>query len=762
MCRRVRARPEREPGVLPDSFAAADGEKLVFTCLERLDSHMSEAPTDRNRLDEEESPYLRQHADNPVNWQPWDEQALEAARERDVPIFLSIGYSACHWCHVMEEESFEDESVAEKLNENFVPIKVDREERPDLDSVYQTVCQLVSGRGGWPLSAWLTPEGKPFYIGTYFPKEEKRGMPGFTTLLDNISNSWGEDRGEVENRAEQWTSAAKGQLEETPDQPGETPDESALVDAAGTAARAADREHGGFGSGGPKFPHSTRVDLLFRAYDRTGEETYRDVAVETLDAMADRGMYDHVGGGFHRYATDREWIVPHFEKMLYDNAELPRAYLSGYQVTGDERYARVAEETFAFVERELTHDEGVGDREHGGFYSTLDAQSEGEEGKFYVWTPEQVREAVDDAADLAIERFGVTERGNFEGATVLTLAKSVETLADEFDLSEGEVRERLDRAREQLFEARTERVRPRRDEKVLAGWNGLMISALAEGGLVLDERWADLAAGALAFVREHLWDADDGKLYRRYKDVSEPRSEARETESQGGDVKVEGYLEDYAFLARGAVELYQTTGEVDHLAFALDLARAIEAEFWNADEETIFYTPASGEDLVTRPQELRDQSTPSSLGVAVDVLLTLDHFADHDRFGDVAEATVATHGQRATSGPMEYTTLVLCADRVNNGSLELTTSGDVPDEWRERFAETYLPTRLLAPRPATEAALDDWLDRLDLAETPPIWDGREAVDGEPTLYACRSFTCSPPVHDAAEALEWATDLAPDA
>ncbi|SNZ04706.1 hypothetical protein SAMN06269185_0651 [Natronoarchaeum philippinense] len=710
---------------------------------------MSDTPTERNRLDEEESPYLRQHADNPVNWQPWDEQALEAARERDVPIFLSVGYSACHWCHVMEEESFEDEAVAEQLNENFVPIKVDREERPDLDSVYQTVCQLVSGRGGWPLSAWLTPDGKPFYIGTYFPKEPKRGAPGFTNLLDNIANSWGEDREEMENRAEQWTRAAKGQLEETPDQPGDRPEESALTDAASTAVRAADRDHGGFGSDGPKFPHPARVDLLLRAYDRTGDDAYREVAVETLDAMADRGMYDHVGGGFHRYATDREWIVPHFEKMLYDNAELPRAYLAGYQATGEDRYARVAEDTFEFVERELTHSDGVDDREHGGFYSTLDAQSEGEEGTFYVWTPEDVREAVDDElAELAIDRFGVTDSGNFEGSNVLTLARSVEMIADEHDIAEDEVRDRLERARQQLADAREERVRPRRDEKILAGWNGLMIAALAEGGLVLDDRWTELAEDALAFVREQLWDADAGQLSRRYKD---------------GDVRIDGYLEDYAFLARGAFALYQTTGEVDHLAFALDLARQIEREFWDAEAGTIYYTPASGEELVTRPQELRDQSTPSSLGVAVEVLLSLDHFVGHDRFAEIAETVLGTHGQRTTSSPMEYTSLVLCADRLHTGSLELTAAGDgLPASWHDRLAETYLPDRLLAPRPATDDELDEWLDELDLDEAPPIWADREHVDGEPTLYACRSFTCSPPVHGIDEALEWAEDLAPDA
>jgi uncharacterized protein YyaL (SSP411 family) len=355
-------------------------------------------PTQRNRLDEAQSPYLRQHADNPVNWQPWDEQALEAATERDVPIFLSIGYAACHWCHVMEEESFQDEAVAETLNEHFVPIKVDREERPDLDSVYMSICQQVTGGGGWPLSAWLTPDGKPFYVGTYFPPEEKHGRPGFGQLLERLSGSWSDpdQREEMEKRAQQWTDAIESDLEAV-GEPGE-PDEGLVQTAATIAHRGADRDHGGWGSGGPKFPQTGRIHALLRAHADGGDEDYLAVVEETLNAMADRGLYDHVGGGFHRYSTDMQWAVPHFEKMLYDNAEIPRAFLAGYQALGNERYASVVRETFEFVQRELQH-------EDGGFFSTLDAVSEPpgseadahtEEGAFYVWTPEQVRDAVAD------------------------------------------------------------------------------------------------------------------------------------------------------------------------------------------------------------------------------------------------------------------------------------------------------------------------------------------------------------------------------
>ncbi len=723
-------------------------------------------PAHRNRLDEEGSPYLRQHADNPVNWQPWDETAREAARERDVPIFLSVGYAACHWCHVMEEESFEDEGVADVLNEAFVPVKVDREERPDVDRVYQTICQRVTGRGGWPLSVWLTPEGKPFYVGTYFPREPKRGQSGFVQVLDDIRGAWTdpEEREKVENRAEQWTQAIAGELEDVPDQPGDAPGSETLRTAAQAAVRGADREHGGWGRG-QKFPHGGRLHLLMRAADRTGSGEYRAVVTETLDAMADRGLYDHVGGGFHRYTTDREWVVPHFEKMLYDNAEIPRALLAGYQLTGRERYAEVTRETIDFLQRELQHPDG-------GFYSTLDARSavvpsgddrdeseqgakqpassegesgEQEEGAFYVWTPGGIEEAVDDETDAALfrDRYGITDAGNFEhNTTVLTRSASIPDLAAEYDLPESAVRERIARAREQVFETRAGRPRPARDEKILAGWNGLAVSMLAEAGLVLEETYADVGAEALGFVREHLWDADTGRLQRRYKD---------------GETKVDGYLEDYAFLGRGAFDLYQVTGEVEHLEFALDLARRIVGSFWDADAGTLYFTPAEGEQLIARPQEVTDQSTPSSAGVAAALLLALDHFRPDDRFESVAGRVLETHGSKVESNPLQHASLTLAADTYARGALELTLVADeVPAEWREALADEYLSPRLLTPRPADDDTFESWLETLGLEAAPPIWADRTARD-EPTVYACRSFTCSPPQHDIESVLDWADE-----
>ncbi|MFB6220807.1 MAG: thioredoxin domain-containing protein, partial [Halolamina sp.] len=646
--------------------------------------------------------------------------------------------------------------------------KVDREERPDLDRVYQTVCQLVTGGGGWPLSAWLTPEGEPFYIGTYFPPEPhpRRNAPGFQDLCRQIADSWSdpEQREEMENRADQWTAAARDRLEATGsgsgeplDHPGgaESPGPDLLDRAATAVVRGADRANGGFGSGGPKFPHPGRVELLLRvaAFGDDGEPL--TVARDALDAMAGGGLYDHLGGGFHRYCVDDDWTVPHFEKMAYDNAELPAAYLAGYRATGDERYAAVAQESLEFVERELSHPEG-------GFFSTLDARSETpasrldegeeperEEGAFYVWTPEEVREVLDEpTATLFCRRYGVTAGGNFEGGTsvlneTVSVAELVGTAFEDGTASDDEegVREALEGAKAELFDAREERPRPPRDEKVLAGWNGLMISAFARAGTTLDdgERFAERATDALDFVREKLWDEEERQLYRRFKD---------------GDIAVPGYLEDYAFLARGAFETYQSTGEVRPLGFALSLATVIVDAFYDEENATLYFTAADAEELVARPQELTDQSTPSSVGAAVSLLLDLDGFTNRE-FGEVARETLATHADRVESSPVEHVSLAMAADAAARGPLELTIAADeLPDDWQETLASRYLPGAVVARRPPTEAGLAAWLDELGLDEAPPVWAGREARDGEPTVYACRSFTCSPPQHDLTAALDW--------
>jgi uncharacterized protein YyaL (SSP411 family) len=668
----------------------------------------------RNRLADEKSPYLQQHADNPVDWQPWDERAFEEARERDAPVFLSVGYSACHWCHVMAEESFEDEATARLLNENFVPVKVDREERPDVDSVYQKVCQMTTGRGGWPLSVFLTPDKRPFFVGTYFPDEPRRGTPSFDEVLESVAEAWENKRDELEDRADDWARGVESESSPDVASTGETPDDL-VVTAAGALVDDADRENGGF-DGGQKFPHPTRLDVLLRAHERTDRDVFLDVARETADAWVRGGLHDHVGGGFHRYCTDPDWTVPHFEKMLYDNAEIPRVLLDVYRVTRDEDYADAARRCFDFLEREMLSPEG-------GFYSTLSAQSDrdGEraEGAFYVWTPDEVRDALGDDARLFIDRYGVTGEGNFEGRNVLTVSRTAEELAEGRDETVGDTREALDRVREKARVEREERPRPDRDEKILASWNGLAVSALASGGVVLDDHYAELADYALSFVRGTLWDGD--RLSRRYKD---------------GEVKVDGYLDDYAFVARGALDLFGATGDADALSFALELGRVIVAEF--LEDGTLYYTPESGEELVTRPRETTDASTPASAGVAADVLVSLSSF--DDSFEEHGREAVESLVPDAERRPVGHESAVLAANRLAD-PVEIVPVEE-HDGWRDALAETYAAGALIAPRPPTDESLaEEYGERFVNA---PVWRGRDARD-DGTGYVCRSFACSPPV-----------------
>ncbi len=714
-------------------------------------------PTDRNRLDSAASPYLQQHADNPVHWQPWDDTALEAARELDRPIFLSVGYASCHWCHVMAEESFEDPAIAERLNRDFVPIKVDREERPDVDSIYMTVCRLATRGGcGWPLSVWLTPDRHPFYVGTYFPPTEKHGRPAFGDLLDSITESWETDRSTLEERGEAWLAAASEELESIP-VPTESPAETDVLDtdvleAAGEQfLETADRTHGGFGMG-QKFPHVDRLLVLARLAQRTDQSDYETVLTQALSAMATGGIRDHLGGGFHRYCVDRDWTVPHFEKMLYDNAEIPRAFLVGYALTGEESYAAVVRDTFDFVARELTHPEG-------GFYSTLDARSlptEGDgteqtavEGAYYTWTPDAVRSAMeatedaDEAFDsdwlttLFRERFGVTQAGNFEGETVLTQARSGSELAAEFDRPQTEIEAGLDEAVERARRARSKRPRPPRDEKILADWNGLMIGSLAEGATILQEpEYAEMARDALEFVRENHWDGT--RLTHRYKD---------------GDRLDTDYLTDYGFLARGALELHGATGDLDPLSFALDLGRAMQARFWDGDEETLFFTTDGADGLPIRPAVAQEQSTPSSTGVAVEVLAALHHFDPEAGFESMAEQILQSYGDRLESAPERFATLAMAGERVEHGHLEVTIAAEsIPEDWRSLLGETYRPDLLVSRRPPDEQTLSEWMTAFGLDSVPPIWEGREAR-GEPTAFVCRR-SCSPPVTESEELGKW--------
>ncbi|MFW6436351.1 MAG: thioredoxin domain-containing protein [Halococcoides sp.] len=689
-------------------------------------------PLARNRLDDAESPYLRQHADNPVHWQPWDDAAREAAAERDRPIFLSVGYAACHWCHVMAEESFEDDRVARRLNDSFVPIKVDREQRPALDRIYQAVATRVVGQGGWPLSVWTTPDGRPFHVATYVPLEARGRSPGFLDLLDRLADAWATDRATIESRADRFADAATGALgdAETADRSAQGADRTAdaLRAAADAAVERADREHGGFGDA-PKFPQPRRIRLCYRAAMRTGTTAYREVATEALRAMLRGGIYDHVGGGFHRYATDRAWIVPHFEKMAYDNAEIPRALVTGYRVTGEEAFAEGVRETIAFLDRELRHPDGT-------YYSSLSARSDGQEGAYYTWTPAEIEAALDRAgldaetADLLCARFGIDGRG--ESGAVLAIARSLDEFAEDGRDPEA-VRAAIDRGLDALRDARDDRTRPARDEKRLAGWNGLLISMLAEAGLAIDGVDPDRAAETLDAARETFVEGD--RVHRR---------------AHGDAVGLPGTLTDSAALARGALDVHQATGDVEALSLALDLGTAITERF---HEDGRLYLTADGATPLVRAQDRADRSTPAATGLAVDVLAALDPFVPDDRFGRVVERVLDTHADRIRVDPLQHATLVLAADRVAAGGTELTIAGDLPAAWRERLGAAALPARTLTQRAADAEGLTTDLATLGLGEAPPIWAGRDARDG-PTLYACRDRTCSAPLDDPEAALDW--------
>src|SRR3712207_4865467 len=534
-----------------------------------------------NRLAQETSPYLLQHKDNPVDWYPWGEDALERAREEDKPILLSVGYSACHWCHVMERESFEDEETARIMNEHFVNIKVDREERPDIDSIYMSAVQALTRHGGWPMTVFLTPDGAPFYGGTYFPPAPRGGLPSFQQVLLSLADAYADRRDDVMRSAQsvrEYLQAATGAA-----MPKAAVGVELLDGAAASLLSQLDRRFGGFG-GAPKFPQAMNLEVLLRHYHRTGDLGALSGVELTLRHMANGGIYDQLGGGFARYSVDQYWLVPHFEKMLYDNALLSRLYLEAYQATGDPFYWRIAEESLDYVVRDMTSPEG-------GFYSAEDADSEGEEGKFYVWTQAEIRAVLDEEEARLAERYwDVTERGNFEGKSILYVPRPLEAVAAEFGLPPEGLWERIEGIRSKLFAAREERVRPGRDEKILAAWNGLMLRSFALAARILDrEDYGEVARRNATFLLEGL--RVDGRLRRSYKD---------------GQARFNGYLEDYAMAADGLVALYEATFETRWLAEAAHLADAILELFWEEGSRAFYDTPADHEELVTRPRDVYD------------------------------------------------------------------------------------------------------------------------------------------------------------
>jgi uncharacterized protein YyaL (SSP411 family) len=652
------------------------------------------------------SPYLAQHTDNPVRWWTWCDEAFAEAADRDVPVLVSIGYSACHWCHVMAHESFEDPDTAELMNDLFVCVKVDREERPDVDAVYMQATQAMTGRGGWPMTVFAFPDGRPFFAGTYFPRDSRGGQMGFRDLCGRIDQVWREQRSELAEQADGLTEAiATGDVVT----PADTAPELTVLDDAVVAMLAQiDPRHGGFG-GAPKFPQSMSLDLLLRHHVRTGDPAALAAATASLDAMASGGIYDHLGGGFARYSTDDRWLVPHFEKMLYDQALLVPVYLHAWLVTGEERYRQVVAETIEYVRRDLAHPAG-------GFYAAEDADSEGVEGKFYVWSLDEVRAVTGDDADDAVEWYGVTATGNWEGTSILERPVRGDLLRPPG----------VERARVALLAARETRVRPGLDHKVLTEWNALMLVALAEAAAATgNEHWRDAAVANAEFLLTHLR-GPDGRWLRSWQGPTD--------DPGSGRAQYLAYAGDHAALLEAFVCLAELTGEARWLDEARSVADALLERFWDDAAGGVFTTAADAEGLVVRPKDLMDNATPSANSLAAVGLARLAAVTGDERYRARAEAIVRLLGEVAARHPTAFAHLLVAVELLQAGTTEIVVTGDRPDLVRE-VHRRWLPDAVLA-----------WGDRGD----SPLWEGRAETGSDGRAYVCRGYVCEAPATTPAE------------
>jgi uncharacterized protein YyaL (SSP411 family) len=676
-----------------------------------------------NHLAGETSPYLLQHAENPVDWWPWREEALALARAEGKPILLSIGYAACHWCHVMERESFEDDETAALMNENFVCIKVDREERPDLDAIYMQATQAMTGHGGWPMTVFLTPDGEPFYAGTYFPPEDRHGMPSFQRVLRGVAEAWASRQDSVTHTTSSMRELYAASTERT--RATGTLDEQLFSRAMSTLVQRYDSRAGGF-DGAPKFPPTMVLDFLLRQWARTGETQALEMATHTFRRMARGGIHDQVGGGFARYSVDGQWLVPHFEKMLYDNALLIRLGAHLWQATRDLEFRRVTEDTIGWVAREMTSPEG-------GFYSSLDADSEGHEGRFYVWDASELSSLLGEDASLVKAYWGVTPEGNFEGRNVLYVPHDAEAVARAQGVTEPELRTAVERATRILYDAREERMRPARDEKILASWNGLMLRALADAARAFgDDELRALAVRNGEFLFTSL--VRDGRVLRSFKN---------------GEARIAGFLEDYAAIALGAVALYQLTFERVWLDRSRTLAESIVTLFWDEETQAFFDTASDAEALVTRPRDVTDNAIPSGSSLAMELLLILGDLFDHGEYQARARRLLETIAEPMARYPTAFGHALGAADLEVRGAMEVAIAGDPKEEafgsLAGAVANRYVPSLVLAG------------GRGKAVRGIALMEGRER--DEPTAYVCRAYACDTPTSDPVELTE---QLAPAA
>jgi len=668
-----------------------------------------------NHLATESSPYLLQHANNPVHWYPWSGEALELAKKDDKPILLSIGYSSCHWCHVMERESFENEAIAGIMNQHFVNIKVDREERPDLDSIYMNYVQMATGQGGWPLTVFLTPDLVPFFGGTYFPPISAQGRPGFGILLENIRHFYQEQRQEIEKKETEILGSLK---HETLADFGQDPLSVTVLESAFfNIMRQSDSKYGGFGSA-PKFPSTMTLGFLLRWYERTDNPSAVTAVRLSLDSMAKGGIYDHLGGGFHRYSVDDRWLVPHFEKMLYDNSQLARIYLEAFQITGDELYRRVSEETLTYIQRDMTDPSG-------GFYSAEDADSEGEEGRFYVWSVDETKALLpSEDAELFNDFYGVSAIGNWEGKNILNQRRDLVGFAKELQVTPDSLRDRLDSSRRTLFEAREKRERPLLDDKVLASWNGLMLTAFSFAALVLDrDDFLNTARRNAEFlVREML---ADGRLHRTWKN---------------GSAKLLGYLDDYAHVVEGFISLYEIEGESVWLDRAVELTETQVQLFYDSDQGDFFFTSTEHQFLPVRNKEFFDNATPSGNSVSSMNLIRLAGLTGDERYRSMADRILQKLAGAMGQHPLAFGNWLQAADGHLGALKEIVLIG--PSDGRDLLLGpvrgTFLPRRVLVQ--ADEVSPQ-------LAEKIPLLAHRTALEGKATAYVCENYTCKEPTTD---------------
>jgi len=686
-----------------------------------VDTTRGEPEGATNRLTSEKSPYLLQHARNPVDWYPWSDEAFKKAKREDKPIFLSIGYATCHWCHVMAHESFEDEEVAGLLNQHFISIKVDREERPDVDNIYMFVCQSLTGHGGWPLSIFMTPEGKPFFAGTYFPKLKRMGMPGFVDVLSQISAMWQNDRGSILQSSEAITAAIQPSSDSADTAPGLTAD--TLNKGYTQLARVFDPTWGGFGTA-PKFPTPHHLTFLLRWHTRNDQSMALDMVEKGLRAMRNGGIFDQIGFGFHRYSVDKKWFAPHFEKMLYDQALLAMAYTEAYQVTGKSEFEEVAKEIFTYVLRDMTSP-------GGGFYSAEDADSEGKEGLFYLWTPHEVKEHLGkELGDLFCRFHDITEAGNFEeGRSIPHVYVSYEAFAAKQGIEPTRLQEILEGGRQRLFDIRKMRIHPLKDDKILTSWNGLMIAAFAKGYQVFGNQvYADAARGAVDFILKHLRTAD-GRLLRRYRQ---------------GEAAYPAYLDDYAFLVWGLIELYEAAFDVSYLEEAIALNEGMIDIFWDKEAGGLYFTGKGNEPLIARSKELYDGALPSGNSVAALNLLRLGRMTGSPALEQRAEQLVRAFSRKVLEQPMAYTQLLIALDFMVGPSKEIVIAGDPALEATQAMVtaiqKAFMPNKVLLLRHQGE-------ERKRLAALSSFVEAMVPIDNKPTVYICEQYACQRPIKD---------------